>query len=499
MNQTETDAGFMSQALQLAEKGCYSTHPNPRAGCVFVRDGQVIAQGWHVKAGAPHAEINAIQSAQSSLTGSSCYVTLEPCNHTGKTPPCTTALLASGVARVVVATPDPNPLVSGRGIAELQQAGVIVETGLLAEQARQLNRGFFSRMQRHRPFVTCKLAISLDGKVALGSGESKWISTATARQDVQQLRARSSAVLTGINTVLADDPRLNVRDVDTGQRQPLRVVLDRRFRLPVTARLLGLPGQTLVIGQGGQQEATALQGAGAVVEQLEGDDTTLLRNSMTLLAEKYQINDLLVEAGPTLAGALLKCDLIDELVIYQNPSLLGNDAIDMINIPVLNAMDDRMKLELLQESLCGVDRRLVFKVKKSSPQARARARRNAVQALYQWLLTGAAVTAIIAEFEDRAELNKADKEYFYALLSGCEKNAADLEQQITPCLDRQLERLDPVERAILLVGAYELAHRPGLPVNVVINEAIELAKVFGAEGSYKYINGVMDKLAGALR
>ena len=361
MNWTRAEAGFMSRALRLAAQGCYSSHPNPRVGCVIVQAGRIVAEGWHEKAGAAHAEVNAIQAARAPLVGACCYVTLEPCNHSGDTPPCAEALLAAGVARVVAAVRDPNPHVRGRGLERLQEAGVSVATGLLARQARELNRGFFSRMERGRPFVCGKLAVSLDGKVALASGQSKWITSAAARQDAQRLRARSSAVMTGINTALADDPRLNVREVETARRQPLRVVLDRGFRLPPTARMLGVAGETLIIGQSDRREAlAALRRGGAAVERLEGDDETFLHRALALLARKYQVNELLVEAGPVLTGALLRRGLVDELIVYQNPCLLGNDALDMIDLPPLSALDERIELELLQETAVGAERRLVF-------------------------------------------------------------------------------------------------------------------------------------------
>ena len=365
MRPRQTDADFMSRALRLAARGGYSAHPNPRVGCVLVRDGRVIAEGWHRQAGAPHAEIEAIRSAQESPAGACCYVTLEPCAHTGRTPPCADALLAAGVAKVVAASRDPNPLVNGKGIERLRRGGARVEIGLLAEQARTLNRGFFSRMERGRPFVVCKLAASVDGKVALRSGQSKWITSETARRDAHRLRARSSAVMIGVNTALRDDPRLDVREVEGARRQPLRVVLDRKFRLPPTARLLAAPGEAVVIGRRRRRRAmAALRRAGAAVERLEGKEDAFLHDALALLARKYEVNELLVEAGPVVTGALLARGLIDELIVYQNPCLLGADALDMIRLPTVTDLERRVELELRDETRLGVDRRLVFTLKR---------------------------------------------------------------------------------------------------------------------------------------
>ena len=227
----------MAQALRLAERGLYTTSPNPRVGCVLVRDGKMLGEGWHHRAGEPHAEVLALLAAGEQARGANAYVTLEPCSHHGRTPPCADALIAAGVARVVVAVQDPNPQVAGQGLAKLRAAGIVVESGLMEAAARELNIGFFARMTRGRPWVRSKIAMSLDGRTALNNGTSKWITSAAARQDVQHWRARSCAVLTGIGTVLADNPQLNVRDAETS-RQPLRVVLDSQLRLPLTSRIL---------------------------------------------------------------------------------------------------------------------------------------------------------------------------------------------------------------------------------------------------------------------
>ena len=246
MTFTDTDARHMARALELARRGLYTTDPNPRVGCVVVKDGKIVGEGFHARAGEPHAEINAVRAAGAAACGATVYLTLEPCCHHGKTPPCTQALIAAGMARVVAAMQDPNPRVAGQGFAELKQAGIGAAYGLMQSEAEVLNPGFISRMQRGRPFVRVKLAASLDGRTAMANGGSRWITGEPARADVQHWRARSSAVLTGIGTVLADDPSLNVRAFDVG-RQPLRVVLDSQLRMSPKAKMLALPGATLVV------------------------------------------------------------------------------------------------------------------------------------------------------------------------------------------------------------------------------------------------------------
>lgn len=265
MTVSDLDSGYMQRALTLAERGLYTTDPNPRVGCLIVRDGKVVGEGWHLRAGEPHAERHALTMAGDAARGATCYVTLEPCSHTGRTGPCADALIAAGIIRVVAAMQDPNPLVAGQGLAKLRAAGISVECGLLEEQARALNPGFIKRMQTGLPLVRIKLAMSLDGRTAMASGESKWITGAAARRQVQRLRARSSAIVTGIGTVLADDPALTVRvedglanDYPGAVRQPLRVVLDRKLRLPLDAKLLSEDGDVLVISQAQPALASAL-------------------------------------------------------------------------------------------------------------------------------------------------------------------------------------------------------------------------------------------------
>ena len=352
-----TDHEFMAQALRLAEKGLYTTTPNPRVGCVIVRDGKPVGTGWHERAGEPHAEIHALKQAGELARGATVYVTLEPCSHHGRTPPCAGALIQAGVARVVVAMVDPNPLVAGEGLAQLQQAGIRTEIGLLEKQARELNVGFVSRMACGRPWLRLKIAASLDGKTALNNGVSKWITGADARRDVHRLRARSCAVLTGIGTVLADDPMLNVRDVDT-TRQPLRVVVDSTLRMPPTAKML-TQGETLVVTSSGDQaKADRLREAGAEVLVLAPMEGRVDLAQMQDQLGKRGINELMVEAGRGLNGALVQQGLVDEFVIYFAPLLLGDRARGMFDLPELSAMGERRELHIADVTMVGRDLRV---------------------------------------------------------------------------------------------------------------------------------------------
>ncbi len=362
MSWSAADSSCMSQALELAEKGRFTTHPNPRVGCVITRNDKILGTGWHQQAGSPHAEINALNDASCNLRGATAYVSLEPCSHHGRTPPCTEAIIRSGISRVVIAASDPNPQVSGAGIRALREAGIAVDTGLMAQPANELNKGFIYRMTRGRPYVRCKSAVSVDGKTALAAGASRWITGAASRLDVQQLRAASSAVMTGINTILADDPRLNVRAVDTAGRQPLRIVLDRNLRFPVTAKMLGEDGTTILFTRNGNERLhTNLERAGACVRFVGGDEDDFLNSVLQELASTYEVNDLLVEAGAKLSGSMLQRDLIDELVVYQAPIILGAGAMDMMEIPAITAMDERYEMELVDFRRLGEDWRFVFK------------------------------------------------------------------------------------------------------------------------------------------
>jgi len=350
---------FMARAIELARKGLYSTAPNPRVGCVLVRDGSIVAEGWHVRAGEAHAEVGALDKV-SQARGCTAYITLEPCSHHGRTPPCCDRLIAEGISQVVIATKDPNPQVAGQGIRRLEQAGIPVTTGVLAEQAVLLNRGYFKRWQTGTPWVQCKIAASLDGRTAAASGESKWITSVEAREDVQHFRAQSSAIVTGVNTVLADNPSLNVRlDAELNTiTQPLRVVLDSHFRCPPGAKIFSLPGQTMVIGVAESGNFSGLKQKGVetcIVKERNGRPD--LHQVLKVLAEK-EINDVFLEAGFELSGAFMSEALIDELVLYLAPKLLGDQAKPLLKLPKLQSLADQVALEISDVTRVGVDLRV---------------------------------------------------------------------------------------------------------------------------------------------
>ncbi|MBI5612056.1 MAG: bifunctional diaminohydroxyphosphoribosylaminopyrimidine deaminase/5-amino-6-(5-phosphoribosylamino)uracil reductase RibD [Gammaproteobacteria bacterium] len=356
----------MARALRLAGKGLHTTDPNPRVGCVVVKNGEIVGEGWHERAGEPHAEVLALRVAGARARGATVYVTLEPCCHHGRTPPCSRALIEAGVARVVTAMQDPNPRVAGQGAQHLSDAGIAIEIGLMEAAARALNPGFVQRMQTGRPYVRVKLAASLDGRTALASGESKWITGAAARHDVQRWRARSSAILTGIGTILADDPSLTVRDFDVSGRQPLRVVADSRLRLPATAKLLTAPGATLVATASADADcAAALIAAGAELVRLCGTDGRVDLAALLAHLARREVNELLVEAGASLSGALLDAGLMDELIVYLAPHVLGAGARAMFDTPVLAAMAERTSLTITDVRAFGPDWRIVAKPLKS--------------------------------------------------------------------------------------------------------------------------------------
>ena len=360
MSFSSFDHQCMAEALRLARRGLNTTHPNPRVGCVISRDAQVIGRGWHERAGEAHAEIHALRDAGENSADGTAYVTLEPCSHSGRTPPCADALIKAKVVRVVCALVDPSPEVSGAGIARLQQAGIDVQYGLMAAEAEELNAGFLSRMRRGRPFVRVKLAQSTDGHIALSDGNSQWISGPEARADVQRWRARSDAILTGVGTVLADDPSLTVR-LDEHDTQPLRVIVDSHWRTPPSARLLGIAGDVVIVGLEHNSDSAALVKAGAECIALRSSvgrvDLLALLNELGTRG----INELQVEAGATLCGALLQQELIDEILIYQAPVLLGGGAISPFAAPRLDNMDDRVHLEWIDTRRIGTDMRLRLK------------------------------------------------------------------------------------------------------------------------------------------
>jgi len=353
------DAFYMAKALQLARLGRFSTDPNPRVGCVLVKDGVIMGEGFHVKAGQAHAEIMALNNAVNTQ-GVTAYVTLEPCSHQGKTPPCCDALIKAGVSRVVAAMQDPNPLVSGRGLEKLKAAGVEVVCGVLEADARLLNRGFIKRMTEKRPFVRSKLAMSLDGRTAMASGESKWITSQAARADVHQIRAESSAILTGINTVLADDPALTAR-IDMAVEQPIRVVLDSTLKMPLTAQMAKLAGRSLILTCSSDEvKRQALQEVGFEVYSLADNKGQLDLQAVLNFLVEQQINELLVEAGSLLNGALLAEDLVDEWIIYMAPCVLGDQGRGLFSMPSLQSMADKKKLYFQDVRAVGPDLKLTL-------------------------------------------------------------------------------------------------------------------------------------------
>ena len=348
------DREFMARALALAEQGLCTTTPNPRVGCLLVKEGRVVGEGWHPRAGEPHAEANALSQAGDAARGATAYVTLEPCSHFGRTPPCADALIAAGVRRVVAAMEDPNPQVAGQGLAKLRAAGIDVEVGMLAEEAAELNVGFVARMRRGRPWVRVKVAASLDGKTALNNGKSQWITGAEARRDAHAWRARSCAILTGIGTVLADDPALTVREVPC-QRQPLRVVADSRLKIGMTAKVLAGPGALVFAAGADAVKSAALRQAGVDVMLLPNGAGQVDLDAMLRELARRGINELLVEGGSRLNGALLADDLVDELLIYQAPMLIGERARGMFDLPELVELGSARRLAVIERRLLGPD------------------------------------------------------------------------------------------------------------------------------------------------
>jgi diaminohydroxyphosphoribosylaminopyrimidine deaminase/5-amino-6-(5-phosphoribosylamino)uracil reductase len=354
------DLYYMSRALTLANNGRYTTAPNPRVGCILVRNQQIIAESWHVRAGESHAEILALAQIDYQGEGVTAYVTLEPCSHYGRTPPCCDALIKAKIARVVVAMQDPNPQVSGQGLARLRAAGIPVICGVLEPDAQALNRGFIQRMTQKKPLVRSKLAMSLDGRTAMANGESQWISSTQSRADVQWLRAESSAIMTGINTVLADNPSLTVRlTIDVSP--PVRVILDSQLRMPTTAKMLKLKGETWILTTANNAEKKrALENAGAKVFILPSVENRLDLKAVFEFLAKQQINDVLVEAGASLNGALLADNLVDEWLIYLAPCVLGDQGRGLFHLPALQQLSDKKKLNFQQIRRVGIDLKLTL-------------------------------------------------------------------------------------------------------------------------------------------
>ena len=362
MSFSAVDHGMMARALQLAERGMWTTTPNPRVGCVLTRDGEVIGEGWHDKAGEPHAEVNALRAAGERARGATAYVTLEPCSHHGRTPPCAEALVAAGVSRVVAAMSDPNPLVAGKGLAMLRAAGIEATSGLLEDEARELNIGFVSRMTRGRPWLRLKAAASLDGKTALNNGVSQWITGPDARRDGHRWRARACAVLTGIGTVRDDDPQLLVRDVET-TRQPLRVVVDSRLETPLSARILQGGPVLVAVAVDDEKRANLLRAAGAEVLLLPNAAGKVELKDLLEELGRRGINEVHAEAGFKLNGSLLREGLVDELLLYLAPCLIGHDASGLFNLPELTSLDGKRPLQIRDLRQIGEDIRLIARLR----------------------------------------------------------------------------------------------------------------------------------------
>lgn len=364
---TQNDQAFMARALELARKGLYSTHPNPRVGCVIVRDGRIVGEGWHARAGEPHAEVHALRQAGDKARGATAYVTLEPCSHHGRTPPCADALVNAGLARVVAAMQDPNPEVSSRGLLRLMQAGIAVQSGVLEAEARELNAGFIKRMEQGLPFVRVKLAMSLDGRTAMASGESQWITGPAARAAVQRLRARASVVLTGADTVLADDARLTVRPDELGlnaeltalalDRPPLRVLVDGRLRVPLSAPFFQA-GPALVATCAAAAARDRFQDDGHELVAVPGSNGHVdLKRLLGELAARGA-NEVLVEAGPRLAGAFARAGLVDEYQIFMAGRFLGSSARPLLDWP-LARMAEAPQLKIVGIRPVGDDWRII--------------------------------------------------------------------------------------------------------------------------------------------
>jgi diaminohydroxyphosphoribosylaminopyrimidine deaminase/5-amino-6-(5-phosphoribosylamino)uracil reductase len=358
------DREFMRQALDLAARGLYITTPNPRVGCVIVKDGAVVGTGWHEKAGMPHAEVLALKAAGGRARGATLYVNLEPCSHHGRTPPCIEAIIPAGIKRVVAAMQDPNPKVAGGGFAKLRAGGIEVESGVMEDEARELNIGFVARMTRGRPWVRMKIAASLDGRTALANGKSQWITGEAARADGHRWRARACAVLTGHGTVRDDDPQLNVRGVDT-PRQPLKIVVDSRFETPLSARLLK-DGKTLVAGAVNEtKRIEGLRNAGADTVIIPNDRGKVeLFKLMEELALR-ELNEIHVEGGTKLNGSLLQAGVVDELLVYLAPSVIGDSGRGMFDLPELTDLSQKKALTIRQVEQIGADLRVLARLSAS--------------------------------------------------------------------------------------------------------------------------------------
>ena len=381
LNTLEADFHYMKIAIELAKKGLYSTKPNPAVGCVLVKDGQIVGEGWHQKAGEPHAERVALAEAGDNAQGATAYVTLEPCSHYGRTPPCADGLIEAKVARVVVAVQDPNPLVSGQGIQRIKNAGIDVTVGILEEEATAINLGFIRKMKKQLPFVRLKMASSLDGRTAMQNGESHWITGEASRQEVHKMRARSGALITGIGTVLADNPSLTVRlsdevlaELNLNQQNchPIRVVLDPNLSMPTDAKMLSLPGRTILMTSKETAERSPelvemLYNQGIELVAVSAHDDRLdIESILRYLAEEEDINDVMVESGAIVAGAFMQSGLVNELHSFIAPSLMGDSAKPMFVLPGIESMDQKMNFQIQSIDRFGEDVRLILVPKEAS-------------------------------------------------------------------------------------------------------------------------------------
>lgn len=348
----------MARALALAAQGLNTTTPNPRVGCVLMRDGEIVGEGWHQRAGEPHAEVHALREAGARAAGATAYVTLEPCSHFGRTPPCSDALIDAGIGRVVAAMEDPNPLVAGRGLARLRAAGIATAHGLLEDEARELNIGFVSRMTRGRPWLRLKAAGTLDGKTALSNGVSQWITGSAARDDGHRWRARACAILTGIGTVREDDPQLNVRAIPV-ERQPLRILVDARLEVSLSARILQGAPALIATASGDAARLAALQDAGHEVVVLPNSGGKVDLPALLLALGQRGINEVHAEAGFKLNGSLLREGCVDELLLYLAPMLVGDAAQGLFNLAALTALDQAVRLDVRDLRRIGDDFRLI--------------------------------------------------------------------------------------------------------------------------------------------
>jgi len=366
---------YMQQAIDLAKKGLYSTKPNPAVGCVLVKNDQVVGQGWHKKAGQPHAERVALAEAGECAYGCSAYVTLEPCSHFGKTPPCADGLIEAGVTQVFVAMQDPNPLVAGEGIRKLLKAGVDVRVGLLESEAKKINLGFIKKMENQLPFVRLKMASSLDGRTAMQNGESHWITGEESRLEVHKMRAQCGALITGIGTVLADDPSMTVRLTDEQLAEmnltqenchPIRVVLDPNLSMPLDAKMLSLPGRTILMTSRETADRTPevveeMHTAGIEMVAVSAEDDRLdIESILSYLAQEEQVNDVMVESGAIVAGAFVQSGMVDEIHCFIAPTLMGDAAKPMFALPGIDSMDQKMNLQIKSMTSFGDDIRLIL-------------------------------------------------------------------------------------------------------------------------------------------